>query len=518
MQSLTLDLADPKAALRAQGKVTFDPARMSFNDVRITSGKGRIDLSGALKHDANSTYNLKAQLTDFDPLTLTSQMPSRTPVTGPAPRGKQRQKQHEPRRRAAQAGSTAGAKSAAPGDKAAAAVKNTAKAAVQDRSGRTQNAAAAEARRAPPARKIEARVNGTLTAAGMLGPVFTTKAEFKLGPSVYDGLPLTGGGTIQLAGSRILPSRANLSVAGNQVDLQGSFGARGDRLRFRVDAPQLERLGFGLAGLVAADGDVTGSFAHPNVVLNYKADSVVFGSNRIGHAEGHAELRDGANGALVFTTDARNLSAGGVDLTTLTARLSGTRANHTLEAAATGKLQERPLDLTLAANGKLTEARDGTRWDGTVTRLQNRGTPALNLESPLAVSAGPNRLTLGATRLTLEGAVLSLKSFAFDHGKIQSAGSLTDISVARLQDLRHEITGEPPHVKTDLVFDGDWDFALGSTASGHIQLQRRSGDVTVEIGRGLASLGITDISRARRIQRRQPAQRDVARAGEPASA
>ncbi|MFM0724924.1 translocation/assembly module TamB domain-containing protein [Paraburkholderia strydomiana] len=495
IQSLTLDLADPRAALRAQGKVTFDPARMSFNDVRVTSGRGRIDLSGALKHDANSTYNLKAQLTDFDPLTLASQMPSRTPVAGPAPAASGAQRARTAQA-AAQAGSTAGARSAAPGDQAAAIAKNTAKAAVQTEvvQRRTPAPARAATHAAPAARKIEARVNGTLTAAGVLGPVFTTKAEFKLGPSVYDNLPLTGGGTIQLAGSRILPSRANLSVAGNQVDLQGSFGASGDRLRFRIDAPQLERLGFGLAGLIAADGDVTGSFAHPNVTLSYKADSVVFGSNRVGHAEGRAELRDGANGALAFTTDARNLSAGGVDLSTLTARLSGTRANHTLEAAATGKLQDRPLDLTLAANGKLTEARDGTRWDGSVTRLQNRGTPAFNLESPLAVSAAPNRLTLGATRLTLEGAVLSLKSFAFDHGRIQSAGSLTDISVTRLQQLRHEITGEPPAVRTDLVFDGDWDFSLGATASGHIQLRRRSGDVTVEIGRGLASTGISDIS------------------------
>jgi translocation and assembly module TamB len=498
IQSLTLDLADPRAALRAQGKVTFDPARMSFNDVRITSGRGRIDLSGALKHDANSTYNLKAQLTDFDPLTLTSQLPARTPVTAPSPATGS-----APRARTAQtvaeAGSTAGAKSAAPGDQAAAMAKNTAKAAVQTevierKTPPPARGAARGAPPAPPARKIEARVNGTLTAAGMLGPVFTTKAEFKLGPSVYDNLPLTGGGTIQLAGSRILPSRANLSVAGNQVDLQGSFGASGDRLRFRVDAPQLERLGFGLAGLVAADGDITGSFAHPNVVLHYMADSVVFGSNRLGHAQGLAELRDGANGALAFTTEARNLSAGGVDLATLTARLSGTRANHTLEAAATGKLQDRPLDLTLAANGKLTEARDGTRWDGTVTRLQNKGTPALNLESPLAVSAAPSRLTLGATRLSIEGAVLSLKSFAFDHGKIQSAGSLTDVSLAHLQELRRELTGEPPHVRTDLVFDGDWDFSLGATATGHIQLRRRSGDVTVEIGRGLASMGIADIS------------------------
>jgi len=37
-------------------------------------GKGRIDLSGAIKNDASSTYNLKATLTDFDPLSLTSLM------------------------------------------------------------------------------------------------------------------------------------------------------------------------------------------------------------------------------------------------------------------------------------------------------------------------------------------------------------------------------------------------------------------------------------------------------------
>jgi translocation and assembly module TamB len=495
IQTLTLDLADPAAALRAQGKITFDPARISFNDVRVTSGRGRIDLSGALKHDANSTYNLKAQLTDFDPLSLTSQMPARAPVTGSgaaAASGAQRERHAQA---AALAGSTAGAKSAAPGDQAAAIATNTAKAAVQTEvlERRTPPPAHRARPAAAPARRIEARVNATLTAAGVLAPVFTTRAEFKLGPSVYDDLPLTGGGTIQLAGSRILPSRANLSVAGNQVNLQGSFGAPGDRLRFNIDAPQLDRLGFGLAGAIAADGDVTGSFAHPNVTLNYKADSVVFASNRVGHAEGRAELRDGANGALAFTTEARNLSAGGVDLSTLSARLSGTRANHTLEAAATGKLQDRPLDLALAANGKLTDTRDGTRWDGTVTRLQNRGTPSLNLESPLTVSAGPGHLTLGATRLTIEGAVLSLKSFAFDRGRIQSAGSLTDVSLAHLQELRRQITGEPPAVRTDLVFDGDWDFSLGASASGHIELRRRSGDVTVEIGRGLASMGIGDI-------------------------
>lgn len=469
IQTITLDLADPKAALRAQGKVTFDPARTSFNDVRVSAGRGRVDLSGAIKHDASSTWNLKATLTDFDPLTLTSQGPSAS----------------------AAAGKSATSKTGAAKGEVKEPVKQTASAGKAV----AKPAARKTARPAAATRRIEARVNGTLAATGVLAPTFTTRAEFRLGPSVYDNLPMTGSGTVQLAGSRILPSKVNLSVAGNEVDLQGSFGARGDRLRFRINAPQLERLGFGLAGFVSADGDVTGTFTHPDVALDYQAEGVVVGSNRIGHAQGHAEMRDGPNGTLAFTTDARDLTTAGVTLSTLTARLSGTRAKHTLEAAAVGKIQDQSVDLTLAANGRLTDASDGTHWDGTVTRLANRGTPQANLEAPLALAVAPGKVTLGATRFTLEGASLDLKSFAYDHGRMRSAGTLTGVSLARVLELRHEITGAPsPTLRTDLVFDSDWDFALGETATGHIAVKRRSGDITLEVSRGLAPLGITDIA------------------------
>lgn len=505
VQSLTLDLADPKAALRAQGKVTLDPARISFNDVRVSAGAGRIDLSGALKHDAKSSYTLKATLTDFDPLSLLSQAPGKraehrpssvTQPTGPTEAQRKAQETAlDPKRSLALNPAANPALNPAQSSGQAAA-QNVQRNTIQTPAAPKPGAAKPARKPATtvPARRIEARVNGTLTATGTLAPELTAKAEFKLGPSVYDNLPLTGEGLIQLAGLRLLPSRANLSVAGNTVDVQGSFGARGDRLRFKVDAPQLERLGFGVAGQVAANGDLTGTIAHPDVALDYKADHVVFGDNRLNHAEGHAELHDGANGALAFSADANGIAAGGVEIATLTARLTGTRAKHALIASARGKVQGQAIDVQVAANGKLSETREGTRWDGTVTQLQNRGVPDVDLKAPLTISAGPGKVTLGATRLTALGATLDLKAFDLDHGRIRSAGSLTTVSLARIMQFQAQITGQPSNLKTDLVFDGDWDFSVGPSASGYIQLKRRSGDITAEIGRGLASVGIGDLS------------------------
>ncbi|KVV46857.1 hypothetical protein WT27_06035 [Burkholderia territorii] len=433
--TVDFDLNDPKLALGARAKVALTQQQTVLTDARVTAGKGRMDLTGVFRHDAHSSYDAKATLTAFDPLLLAA-------MSAPA----------------------------AGGGKPAA---KTAKA---------------------PARRGETRVSGTLTASGAFVPQMSTKATFKLGDSLYDGVPLTGAGVVQLAGARILPSNANLSIAGNHVELRGSFGAPGDRLRFVVDAPELDRLGFGVQGLVQAQGELTGSFAHPNVTGTYKAQHVVVGSNRIGAAQGRADIRDGAHGALVFSTDATDIALGSLQLKSLRANLDGTRAKHTLDASALGAADGRVIDLTLAANGGVIESRDGMRWDGTVTRLANRGTPAVALQSPLAVSAGAGRVTLGATRLTLEGAQIDLKSFVFDHGQMRSAGAVRGASVARFLEIRQQLTGQRPPVRTDVVLDADWDFSLGANATGYVQVKRRGGDVTIETGRGIASLGLTDLS------------------------
>ncbi|PMS14826.1 hypothetical protein C0Z18_29835 [Trinickia dabaoshanensis] len=435
-QSLSLDLADAGARLRARAHVAFERGRIALHEVRIDAGDGRLELKGALAHDASSSYDLGAVLTNFDPRrVLAAELPAV----------------------------------------------------------HSAGAASAKAARAP-SKLPEARVTGRLSAVGTLAQPLSTKLRFELGDSVYDGFPLTGQGTVQLVGARLLPSDATLSIAGNDVALHGSFGGPGDRLRFHVDAQRLDRLGFGVAGTVLADGDLTGSLAHPDVTLRYDARGVSIGANRIGTATGSARVRDGATGALEFTTDARDVHAGPVDLTTLAAHVTGTRGKHAFDAQAKGSVRGRPIDMALAGTGALTDTRTGPRWDGVLARLTNRGLPGLELQAPVAVSAASEHVTLGPTRLTVEGATLDIKSLAYDHGAIRSAGSASNLSIARLIAVRQMLTGQPSRVSSDLVLAADWDFTLGRTASGYARIERRSGDATLSTGYGTASFGVTALA------------------------
>lgn len=53
-------------------------------------------------------------------------------------------------------------------------------------------------------------------------------------------------------------------------------------------------------------------------------------------------------------------------------------------------------------------------------------------------------------------------------------------------------TGQAPPVRTDLVIDGQWDLDLGGTATGTARIARRSGDLSINAGRGFTPLGLTE--------------------------
>lgn len=519
-QTVALTLADRARAHTLEAHVTSTPQQTAIDTVRLGSGAGRLELKGVLKHDARAAFNLDTRLTNFDPLAwaaaqggkpaaprgasaaAASQSAAAAKSVSAQAKSVAAQSQHASEAQAVAAQQASGAKT--PTQKTAAQGASMQGAPAPSGTAQAHNSAPQSAAAATPApatrraadlapRPGTANVNGTLNASGTLADR-AVLVRFTLGDSTYDGLPMTGAGRLQLAGTRILPSTAKLAVAGNDIALDGSFGAPGDRLTFAVDAPQLGRLGFGVAGVLDAHGQLSGTFEHPDIVADYRAHGVAFGANRIGTAQGQAQIRDGQNGALAATLDAADVALGPTTLQTLSLRLAGTRAHHTLQLQSRGTYQGQALDLALAANGGLREGPGGTRWDGTLTRLDNQGLLAFALDAPLSISAGAQRITLGATRLSMAGATLDLKRFDFAHGAISSAGSLSNLQLARLMAIRAALGAPGGNLQTDLVLNGRWDVTLGATASGFVEFARESGDARLETGRSSTALGLSALA------------------------
>ncbi|CAG2156912.1 hypothetical protein LMG19282_05339 [Cupriavidus campinensis] len=331
------------------------------------------------------------------------------------------------------------------------------------------------------------RINADFSTTGSLAKVLRVALDFGLHESEYAGLPMTGTGKIRLEGERLLPSEASLLMAGNQVNLRGSFGARGDRLKVNVDAPQLERLKFGVAGRAKLDAEVTGTLKRPEVVGDYSAQALVIGPHKVASASGHAELRGGLDGTVAVQLAARDYQGPQATIRTLDANLSGTQGNHTFDAKAAGTLNRQPMQLTLAGQG----AWQGDKgWNGTIRTLDLRGTTTVRLAAPTQLLVADQHIRLGSARLLFERATANIDGFEFDHGRIRTQGNLDGVEVANVLKLMQTLTGEPPPLRSDLVLDGRWNLNLAETATGFAEIRRRSGDASINAGRGWTTLGL----------------------------
>lgn len=331
-----------------------------------------------------------------------------------------------------------------------------------------------------------ASVTGQVDAQGALRPAFGLSLRFALQDSVYADLPMRGAGTLKLAGTRLLPSDANLLVAGNKVVLHGSFGAPGDKMAVNIDAPSLDKLGFGLAGRLQLDGQVSGTIERPAVVATLAADKLVFGAQKLEHLAGKVDLSGGLPGAagdrLNVTLDGQGFTSDIARLDKLSVALAGTRGAHTLHLTAAGKLREAPLDMNLDAAGAMTDTRGKPGWRGTIQTLENRGVPKLHLAAPWQVDASAERVHLGAAKLVTGAGALSLANFDYGDGQLKTAGTLDTLDIAQVLRVVQSFTGEPSPVESDLILDGKWDVRAAQRADGFVEVVRRSGDVTLRRG------------------------------------
>ena len=356
----------------------------------------------------------------------------------------------------------------------------------------------ANAKAGTAAHPITARINMDFDTTGSLSPALQAKLNFSIHDSSYDQLPMSGNGKLQLAGKRLLPSSLDLQVAGNQLQLKGAFGTPSDKLDIHVDAPQLARLGFGVAGLLKLDGQLTGSMQRPNLRATYSGQQLAFGAHHLNRLGGQADLQTdlnagaaSANNKLQLSIDGDGYSGPDATLKQLKLTLSGTYGDHKLAVQADGRVRNQTLALQLNAHGKITEDKNGYGWNGVVDKFDNQGLPRIALASPLSLTLATDTLVAGATRLSVDRMAIDLRSLSYQQGRIRSEGSAKALDVNRILELVQEMTGSPPPAKTDLVLDADWNFSLAETASGFFQVLRKSGDVSVNTGASQVALGLS---------------------------
>lgn len=442
-QQIGLNLGD--ANYKAKLEAVIDAKQIALKSAQLAAGSANADVSGTLARDGKMAYAVKGSLRGFDPFLWIDNV---TPTKG-----------------------------------------------------------AAATSHAQP---VTADINMDIDATGNLAQELKLALKFTVLDSRYDQLPMSGKGLLNLVGMRVLPSDIMLSVAGNEVHANGSFGSAGDRLNLKVAAPQLQRLGFGLSGALHLDGYVDGTLQRPTLQATYRAEKLVFGEHRVDSLSGQADMQadlngkiDSANNRLALSINGRGLHSPDIAFDKLNLNLSGTVGAHTLKVDSNGVLRGQPLQLSMAAQGQLTESNAGYGWQGQLSELQNKGTPRIALVAPLAINVHAGSLELGATRLNVADAQIELKNFRYDNGKIQSAGAINALNVATIMRLMHEFGGPELPLKSDLVLDSNWDFSLAENLRGFLEIVRRSGDLRLNPGRGDVSLGLSELKLRADLQSNQ---------------
>jgi translocation and assembly module TamB len=346
-----------------------------------------------------------------------------------------------------------------------------------------------------------ASINMDFDIAGTIAAQPRLKLRFGLRDSVYDRLPMSGKGSIDMLGQRLLAGDVSLLVAGNRLLAKGSFGGPSDRLNLNIDAPQLQRLGYGLSGLLKADGQLGGSLQRPTVRASYQAQKLAFGQHSLDSLSGNADLQGDLGGIRGGGADRRDnrlnlhIAARGyrspeLTLNTLDANLAGSFAGHTLQLGAKGALRGQALALNLGAHGKLINNQGKYAWNGSIDTLDNTGAPRFALQSPLSVDAAEDRLILGSSRLSIAGALVDLQHFSYRQGAISSQGSVQALDVGAVMNLLRQFNVPLPPLQTDLVLDSRWSLALAESASGFFEIERKSGDAIVNAGDVDVPLGL----------------------------
>jgi translocation and assembly module TamB len=318
-----------------------------------------------------------------------------------------------------------------------------------------------------------ASITGTVAAHGAFEPEWSAALTLKLAPeSRWRNLPLTGGGSIELAREHIGRAALDLSIGGNRLQLAGDYGRAGDLLSFAVDAPDLAAVYADLAGRLRASGRIGGAWAHPSLAFTARGEALRFASFTAASLVVDADI--GAQGAgeeerpIRLSAALTDGEAHSVALKGLSARVTGTVAQHELVLTARGT--DLDLDARLTGGWRATA---GAGWSGRVVALENRGLYPLALARSARVDWQPDHFRVADATGTISGGRFALHELKWDAGRWSSSGDFTGLPAAAVL----AATGQAQHARSTLSLSGRWSFAAAPRLNGTLMLSRDAGDI-----------------------------------------
>ena len=320
--------------------------------------------------------------------------------------------------------------------------------------------------------------SGSLNAAiqldGRRKPGLMVRGQVRLDRGELQGRPVTGHASGGWQNAHLAGIDADLLLAGNHLQVKGAYGNAHDRLNWDIDAPHLENLGFKLKGSLQSSGSLQGRLENPDLNLTARASQLqMFGGIKAETLELRARLQPGRTGQVWAEGSGRQVSLAAVQLKTLAARLSGSRADHRL----TLSLSHAQGEVEVSLHGALA---DNGQWEGWVEGLKGRSTTksplTLSLRAPARLGLSAQRQSLQAARLSINGTDVNIESLQIEHKHVATKGSVRGLQWAALAPF---VAPTLP-LESDLVMNGSWDVNLNPELNGRLTLARVSGDVSVK--------------------------------------
>ncbi|MFC5481265.1 translocation/assembly module TamB domain-containing protein [Massilia suwonensis] len=341
-------------------------------------------------------------------------------------------------------------------------------------------------------------INGSFDASGRSGADWRGALNLKLEESTLAKSPLWGYARLAADKRHVSGADVDLHVGANVIAAKGSFGAGGDRLDWRIDAPQLGALGPDYAGLLRGAGTVSGTMDTPSLTANLEGQNLrLLGKHSLKSLRASANLGAGRGGADPLVSDIQivEFASGETRIAAASLQTNGTRAAHTLRAAARGD----DFDASTEVRGGWS----GNAWAGTLAALQNKGRYAMTLAQPVPLRIGvapgagvaglakPESLAFNGAVIRLPAGTVRIDQLTKTGARWNSRGAAAGVPLNYLGQFSEALR---ENVQGNLTIGADWALDLRTATAtggapalaGSVHVFREGGDALVGSGTPVA--------------------------------